>query len=280
MADTGFSSQDASDDFGRARRRAAMAELAARLRRQPGDVRTLIPFDEVIAALGQTGQRHLGLQTIELDSIVGSVDRSREFDRRFRPRSGRARPRWQRINQAQRQGRGMPPIRVYRIGGLHFVEDGHHRVSVARHLGNETIEAYVTEVLTRVNPGERLEVAQLPAKSHERLFHERVPLPPAAREQIVLSDPEHGYAGLAEGVEAWGFRLMQGIGEFLDRRAVAEAWFRDEYLPVVEALEEADLIGSGTRTDAYIRVATERYMLLRTHRWGEEVIAQLRERLG
>jgi hypothetical protein len=279
VADTGFSGLDASDDFTRARRRAALGELAARLRRQPGDVRTLIPFDEVVAALGRTGERHLGLQTIALDTIVGSVDRAGEFDRRFRPRSGRARTRWQRINEAQRRGSGMPPITVYRVGGLHFVEDGHHRVSVARHLGNETIEAYVTEVLTRVNPGERIEISQLPAKSHERLFVERVPLPPEARAQIELSDPERGYARLAEGIEAWGFRLMQGLGELLDRREVAEAWFRDEYLPVTEALDEAGLIGSGTRTDAYMRVATERYMLMRTHRWGDEVIEQLREKL-
>jgi hypothetical protein len=280
VADTGFSGLDASDDFTRARRRAALSELAARLRRQPGDVRTLIPFDEVIDALGRTGDRYLGLQTIRVDTIVGSVDRSREFDRRFRPRTGRARTRWQRINEAQRRGAGMPPISAYRVGGLHFVEDGHHRVSVARHLGNETIEAYVTEVLTRVKPGERIEISQLPAKSHERLFVERVPLRPEARTQIELSDPERGYAALAEGVEAWGFRLMQGLGEYLDRSEVAEAWFRDEYLPVTEALEQAGLIGSGTPADAYLRVAGARYMLLRTHRWGDEVIEQLREKLG
>jgi hypothetical protein len=279
MADTGFASQDAQDDFLRARRRAALGELAGRLRGQAGDVRTLLPFEEVIAALGRIGERKLGLQTIRLDTIVGSVDRSEEFDADLRPRTRRVRQRWQRINAAQRKGEGMPPITVYRVGGLHFIEDGHHRVSVARHLGHEVIEARVTEVQTRVSPGEGLKLTDLPAKSHERLFMERVPLTAKARARITFSDPERGYAELAEGVEAWGFRLIQGLGEPLDRIEVAESWFRDEFVPVVETLKEADLIGRGTEADAYLRVANLRYQLLRTHDWGEGVIEKLRRQL-
>lgn len=240
---------------------------------------TLMPFEAVVDALGRTGEKRVGLQTIPLETIVGSVDRSEEFDREFRPRTRRVRQRWQRINEAQRRGEGMPPIEVHRVGGLHFVDDGHHRVSVARHLGREVIEAYVTEVQTRVKPGDALSIADLPAKGHERLFLERVPLSREARKRISFSDPERGFARLAEGVEAWGFRLIQGLGQPRDRTEVAKAWFRDEYVPVVEALEAAGLIGSGTETDAYLRVSRDRYMLLRTHDWGEEVIELLRAEL-
>ena len=95
----------------------------------------ILPFEEVVAALGRRGERRLGLQAIALDSIVGTVDRGREFDRSFRPTIGRVRTRWERIATAQRRGEAMPPIDVYRIGELHFVKDGHHRVSVARALG-------------------------------------------------------------------------------------------------------------------------------------------------
>lgn len=278
--DTGFNSQDAQSDFNRARRRAAIRRLTSRLRGQPGDVSTLLPLEEVVSALGRTGDRRIGLRTIPLASIVGSVDRAQEFDRDFRPRSTRVRARWQRINEAQRQGKGMPPIEVIRVGGLHFVVDGHHRVSVARHFGLEVIEAYVTEITTRVAPEDGLRLADLPAKSHERLFLERVPLKPEELGRISFSDPSVGYAELAEAVEAWGFRLIQGIGEPRDRREVAEAWFRDEFVPVIDALREADLIGRGTDSDAYLRIARDRYMLLRTHEWGDDVIARLREELG
>jgi hypothetical protein len=273
--DTGLPSADAQFDFGRARRRRALARLGGRLRREPGDVNVILPFDEVVAALGRRGERRLGQQAIDLDSIVGTVDRQREFDRRFRPTSGRVRPRWERINVAQRRGDPMPPIDVYRIGELHFVKDGHHRVSVARAFGHKDINAYVTEVLTEVGADRAITLRDLPLKSHQRLFHERVPLPEEARDRIQLSD-EWRYAALAEAVEAWGFRALQPRGELLSRAEVAEAWFRDEYEPVVEMLRDADLIRRGTETEAYMRVAALRYLILRTHEWDDHVIEAIR----
>ncbi len=152
----------------------------------------------------------------------------------------------------------MPPIDVYRIGDLHFVKDGHHRVSVARALGYKDINAYVTEVVTEVGADRAITLRDLPLKSHQRLFHERVPLPEEARGRIQLSD-EWRYAALAEAVEAWGFRAIQDRGEPMSRAEVAEAWFRDEYEPVVEMLREADLIGAAPRprpTCAWRRCAT------------------------
>ncbi len=236
-----------------------------------------LPLDEVLEALGRQGEKRLGLKSIALDSIVGSVDRPREFDRGFRPRSSRVRPRWERIAQAQRRGESMPPISVYRVGELHFVDDGHHRVSVARALGQTHIDAYVTEVVTKVPAGD-LKLSDLPLKGHERLFYDRVPLPPSDRERISLRDP-WDYDVLAEGVEAWGFRAIQARGEPMDREEVAGAWFADEYRPVVDALREADLVGNGTETEAYMRAMNLRWRLLRTHEWNEEILARLRAEL-
>jgi hypothetical protein len=276
--DTGLPETDAQFDFGRQRRRRALARISARMRREPSDVNVILPFEEVVAALGRRGERRLGLETIPLDSIVGTVDRGREFDRRFRPTSGRTRPRWERIATAQRKGQAMPPIDVYRIGELHFVKDGHHRVSVARALGYDVIDAWVTEVITELGADRAIRLADLPLKSHQRLFYERVPLPLEARAEIKLSD-EWRYAALAEAVEAWGFRAIQDRGEALSRVEVAESWFRDEYKPVVEMLREADLIRHATETEAYMRVAALRFLILRTHVWDDEVIERLREEL-
>ena len=179
----------------------------------------------MVEALGRRGERRLGLKTIDLDSIVGTVDRSRrDFDRSFRPTSHRVRRRWQGIATAMRRGADMPPIDVYRVGQLHFVIDGHHRVSVARQLGLDKIDAMVTEILTEVDADQGISPRDLPLKSHQRLFFERVPLPPAARKRIAMSNG-FDYAGLAEGVEAWGFRAMQARGEFMTREQVARAWF-------------------------------------------------------
>ncbi|HLM09259.1 MAG TPA: hypothetical protein VK307_06090 [Thermoleophilaceae bacterium] len=276
--DTGLPSADAQFDFTRVRRRRALARLSARMRREPSDVSVILPFEEVLAALGRRGERRLGLQTIDLDSIVGTVDRAREFDRRFLPTSARGRRRWERIAAAQRRGESMPPIDVYRIGEIHFVQDGHHRVSVARALGYRDIDAYVTEILTQVGADRAITLRDLPLKGHERLFFERVPLPAEARDRIQLSD-EWRYAALAEAVEAWGFRLIQDRGEPMSRAQVAETWYREEYEPVVELLREADLGRGGSETEAYMRVAHLRYLLLRTHVWDDAVIEAVRRDL-
>ena len=273
---TGLPGLDAQHDFLRARRRATVARLAARLRGEPDDVTVILPFEEVVEALGFVSEHRVGLQVVPLDAIVGTVDRGRDFDRRFRPTSGRVRSRWEHIAEAMRRGEPMPPVDLAKIGELCFVRDGHHRVSVARALGWKDIEAYVTEVVTRVGAEKAITLADLPLKSHERVFFERVPLPPDARAEIRLGDP-WTYSELAEAVEAWGFRSIQHRGEALAREATARLWLETEYRPVVAMLREADLIGRSTETEAYMRVAGERYRLLRTHRWDEEVLRRVAE---
>jgi hypothetical protein len=152
MLDTGFPRADAENDFLRARRRQVLATLAHHLRRQPPGSDRLLRLDEVTGALGWRGERQLGLQTIRLDTLVGTVDSGHDFDRHFRPVSGRVRERWVQLALAQRRGAAMPPIEVYRVGDLHFVSDGHHRVSIAAATGQQTIDAYVTVILTAMPP--------------------------------------------------------------------------------------------------------------------------------
>jgi hypothetical protein len=72
---------------------------------------------------------------------------------------------------------------------------------------------------------------------------------------------------------------MQDKGNFADRAEVARRWYNDEYVPVVRMLRAADLIGSRTEAEAYMRVAAERYRLMRTHQWSDEIIERLRREI-
>jgi hypothetical protein len=166
-----------------------------------------------------------------------------------------------------------------RVGEIYFVRDGHHRVSVALALGRSDIDAYVTEVVTRVGADGAITHASLPTKSLQREFFERVPLPDGTRDEISFSNP-WDYAVLAEAVEAWGFRASQDLGDQLDRPAAARMWLEREYHPVIAMLREADLIGQRTDAEAYLGVAEERYRLMRTHSWSDDVLQRLTEGKG
>jgi hypothetical protein len=115
-------------------------------------------------------------------------------------------------------------------------------------------------------------------KSYERLFRARVPLPPRTYDKITVSDP-WTYAELGEAVEAWGFRCIQDEHRFIDREAIARRWFAEEYTPIVRMLAEAGLLGRGTDAEAYLRVAHERYRLMRTHDWNEDIVQRLRQQI-
>jgi hypothetical protein len=147
--DTGVLSVEAADDFTRGRRRHELDRLGSLLRHRPGESNPP-RFDEVVSALGHRGEFYLGLRTIRLDAVAGTVEETRDFDREFRPVLDRDRQRWEPIDQAERRGAVIPPAEVYRVGGRHFVKDGHHRVSVAIATGQEMIDADVTEVLTQL----------------------------------------------------------------------------------------------------------------------------------
>lgn len=273
---TGLASADAGDDFSRARRKEALSRLRRRVQ-GAADVGAILPFDEVVAALGRTGERDAGLQSIDLDAIAGTVGREHAgFDRAFRPTTPALRTRWERIARIMREGGSLPPISVYRVGEVYFVRDGHHRVSVARALGLDTIEGRVVEVTTRVGADSRLTVADLPRKTHERLFRERVPLSVERARRVVLTDALD-YGALAEGVEAWSFRAQhEHGGAALDRAEAAALWFTAEFEPVSAMIRDAGLLGDGTEADAYLAVGRERYRLAFTHEWSPELLARVR----
>jgi hypothetical protein len=276
---TGLPREDAKIAFDRERRRRVLSRLASRLRFEPDDVSHMLPFDDVVAALGATSRVDIGEQVIALESIVGTVDRrAGEFDRSFRP-SPSTRSRWERIAEARKRGEAMPPIDVFRVGDLHFVRDGHHRVSVARALGEKDINANVTDVRTKLGIGPELKLGDLPLKRHERVFHERVPLPREQRERIQLSD-EWRYAQLATLVESWGYRASIDRGKLLSRPEMAQAWFSEEYEPLVNVMREAGLGGGGTETERYLRIAMLRFLLLQTHDWTDEIAERLAGEIG
>lgn len=128
-------------DYARARRRAEFGRFLAWVRRRCASLRA---FDKARRELGAENRRYLGRQAVQVRRVVGSVGRWREFDIGFRPTRASG-ERWKRVDLAFRRGEALPPVSLYKIGADYFVHDGNHRVSVARFLGAEMIDAEVTE---------------------------------------------------------------------------------------------------------------------------------------
>lgn len=279
MRDTGFPKSDAEADFLRERRRQVTSGITAALRGRKAD-QTVLSFQEVVSSLGRIGEQPLGIQEIPLDRVVGSVDKVRDFDPEFRPRSGRSRERWERLDEAVRRGRPIPPIDVYQVGDLYFVRDGHHRVSVLRALRMPTIEADVTRVFTMLDPAGVSGRADLVRKELRRVMLSRVPLPREDRRNVKVNDPED-YPRLAEMVEAWAARVMFAESTCMDRRTAAERWYREEFRLAVDLIDEAGLRARDeTAADAYLRVARDRYRAYLEHVWSKDMLIALKGRKG
>jgi hypothetical protein len=155
--------EQADRDFGRARRGAWLRRLASRLRGEPASQNALPSFDETIRSLKAFNRLRRGTRVVDLEKVVGSVGRRADFDRAFMPLHASAGERWKRVDLAFHRGVDLPPITLYRLGDDYFVEDGNHRVSVARFHGAEWIDADVTELRPAGAEGQREQAAPEPA---------------------------------------------------------------------------------------------------------------------
>lgn len=155
MSHSGYTRIAANDRFENARRRAQINRLWEKV---TGRQKTLLPFGPIYSALLYPSGVQQDVREIPVRRIVGSLARASDFDHDFRPLDKTQRERWVNIWTINEQ-KGWEPILVHEIGGLFFVEDGHHRTSVARDLGLELIEAVVIAhpVPICLNPNDSLE---------------------------------------------------------------------------------------------------------------------------
>jgi hypothetical protein len=120
----------------RARRRGWLAQQWARL---AGRSRHLLPLE----GADRAAQRSAGLQAVPVRAIRGSEGRTRDFDVDFNPLTEHTQERWIRLYNAWQEGAHLPPVVLVRLGDTYYVRDGHHRISIARSLGQEYVEAEV-----------------------------------------------------------------------------------------------------------------------------------------
>jgi len=155
-------------DFHRALLKAYLRRWKARLRRDCAHDDRLLSFDEAKGALTRWTQGYLGMRTVEVEKITGSVGRYRDFDGAFLPLKKSMVARWGRIDRAYHRGDELPSVSLYKVGDRYFVRDGNHRVSVARYHRVAAIDAEVVEIRGHA----RTDVAQFDPCVMGNLIHQ------------------------------------------------------------------------------------------------------------
>jgi nucleotide-binding universal stress UspA family protein len=248
----------AVQDFQRARRRARLEQIMARL---TGASTELLNYEEVRKKLKATHTTTRGLQDIPIDAIVGSVGRYTDFTRSFLPRQDEDQTRWARVEAAMTDLSGLPPVEVYQIGDTYFVMDGNHRVSAARQLGATHVEAYVTESHTSVPLTPDVQAEDLIVKAEYADFLEHTNLDTLRPDADLSMTLPGKYHELEEHISV--HRYFMGV-EQKREIPVAEAvahWYDQVYLPVIEIIRE-----NGILRDFPDRTETDLYLWILDHR--------------
>jgi len=128
------------------------AQLAALTSMVRGRNNRLLDLDDVRNIRMIESMHELGCVTVELKKIRGSECRVCDFDADFRPLTEATRERWQGVYAARMAGVTLPAVSLVQVGDTYYVRDGHHRISVARVMGEEYIDAIVQVWQVRGEP--------------------------------------------------------------------------------------------------------------------------------
>ena len=227
----------------------------------------LLSLDRVLEAAGVEGKSFGGVQEIPLDRVVGSAApdaKSADFDPGFLPVNRRLRDRWTRIYTAMVEGDELPPIDVYKLDDTYHVIDGHHRVSVARNLGRDSINARVVEVRTRAPLGAGIDAAALLRAAEYSAFLDCTKLHRTRPEARLECSRLGRYDEIFKHI--LGHRYFLGLerGREVPVSEAAASWYDNVYTPVVKVIRKhrvLEQLPGWTEADLYVEI-TRRWLQL------------------
>ncbi len=259
----------ADGDFLRARTLELLGRISDVLTRSKHD---LLPLEDVLSILKPTNETYQGMQTVPIDLIVGSEGRYRDFNGHFLPRRDHLRSRWVKVNMAHYEDIILPPVKLYEIGGVYFVRDGNHRVSVAKLRGQMAIDAEVTRLSSEIGlkPGMDLEEMRRILIAYEkRMFYLTTEYDLITGEQDLEFTTTGRFDTIYEHILVHKYFINQNQTEELDFGAALLSWHKNVYCPIVDAIRDNGLLARFPG-----RTASDLYVFISAH-WNE-----LKEKYG
>ena len=261
--------QTANSDFSKAKSRATISKLMSLLNPSQQE---MLSLREVRETLRPRGESYRGLQVVDISRIVGSEGRYADFTRQFLPRHEHLRHRWTRVDQARLADVNLPPIRLYEIGGVYFVRDGNHRVSVARAQGGEKIDAEVISLASeiRLEPNLTRDGLRQAVIAYEKQQFDRT-----TRFDKVFPDHELEFTAIGrydevlDHIYVHKYYMNQSSESELPFEPAMRSWYDHVFLPVIMEIRRRKILSRFPgRTEADL------YVWLVKH-WGE-----LKEKYG
>ncbi len=244
----------AIEDFRNARAKARLQHLWASV---TGKSDELLQYDEITKKMHIKGLSSKGVKEIPIEAIVGSVNRYQDFDKNFLPLRDEDMQRWARVKTVMTSpgSPGLPPISVYKLGDAYFVLDGNHRVSIAKQMDLEKIEAHITEIKTKVALSPEDTPEEIILKSEYSDFLESTNMDeiiPGV--EMKLTFPGQ-YSTLEEHINVHRHYLGIEQEREIPWKEAVLSWYENVYHPIIEIIREQNILTEFprlTETDLYI----------------------------
>ncbi len=285
----GIMAADVSDayyDYSQARRKANIEKVFSLLR---GKRTTPVPFEKVKALLGGRPESYRGIRTVEVANIIGSESRYSDFTRSFAPATDITKRRWMSVDDAVHKGITLPPVVLYEVGGVYFVRDGNHRVSVAKNRGVVFMDAEVTSLDADISfrPDMDLrEITEAIIAYEERRFYEATGLKDARPNANVRFSAIARYDLLVGRIEAHKVGLEERKGTSCSFQEAALFWYDNEYEPITRYIWDEKILDSfhgRTAGDLYVwmsEYAEEIEERFKACILPEDAVSDLKEKYG
>lgn len=250
---------EAESDFARARNKALFNEIQHLLTPEEAAMISLKAVRKVIKTQSET---YIGMKVIPINKIVGSEGRYRDFDNQFFPKRSIIKERWEHVDEAVIKDIVLPPIKVYELGGLYFVRDGNHRVSVAKSKGVEFIDAEVVSLQTEIklSPARTLNGMMKQIISYEkRNFYFETNFGDITDYWVLDFSTAGQYDVIYNHILTHKYFINQNQTEEIPMEDAILSWFNNVYLPVVTTIQKYKIMKyfrKNTISDLYVWIIT------------------------
>jgi uncharacterized ParB-like nuclease family protein/DNA-binding Lrp family transcriptional regulator len=192
-----------------------------------------------------------GICSVPLAQIVGSVGRYHDFDSQFKLKGHVPPDRLISVKQAMREGKSLPPVKLYKIKDEYYVLDGNHRISAAKEFGRSDIMAKIVEFIPSSNTLENIIYREKSEFLQQTGLTQPIDISEVGQFPYLLEQVENHRNHLARG-EKPGATLKQA----------AEDWYATIYLPMTGIIEKANLLASFPG-----RTLDDLYAYISFHQW-------------